>query len=264
MRIVSREDWGAAPARRTSKIPTPSPEAWLHHTVGLYRGRTGMRKLQRDHFARGFRDVGYSFVIDSVDFTVYEGAGPGILGAHTRGHNSRSHGIAVTGNFENLNPSPALLARIGQLVAYGHEKGWWPPELTGGHRDTKSTACPGSKLYPKIPVINEIATRKDTTMETHEAEGLVHHLYEKLLAREADPAGFNYWVGLLVDGTADENAVRWAFMDVAMAEVRLAMNAVAEHASSGSSAPLDAAVRAAVADYHAQLLAALKFMDDEE
>jgi hypothetical protein len=260
MKIVTREEWGAEPPRKVSSIPLPAPELWLHHTVSLYRGPAGMRKLQLDHFARGFRDVGYPIVIDSLTLKVYEGAGIGVLAAHTKGHNRTGQAIALTGNYENREVSPELIARIAEVVAYGHEQGWWAqPQLTGGHRDVRSTLCPGDNLYKAIPAINEMAANwnKEATMDIEDAQILVTSLYERVLGRGADEAGWNYWTNLLGSGKATEAQVRWEFMFVALEELRIRDAALAEHASSGSGAPAEAVVRAAIADYHAELLQAL-------
>lgn len=164
--IVPREQWGARPARRTSRIPLPSRELWLHHTVGGYYGPSGMRRLQAFHQDdRNFRDVGYSLVVDGRSLTIYEGAGIGILGAHTKGHNSIGHGIAVTGNFNNVPVTAELVNLLAELVAHGHQRGWWPKQLTGGHRDVKATSCPGNHLYNAIPTINRIAETKEPDMD---------------------------------------------------------------------------------------------------
>lgn len=165
--IVSRTEWGARSPRGTPRrMNTPTSRLFLHHTVGEYGGpdspepadgRAGMRRLQRDHFNRGFNDIGYSFVIDPIPLTAFVGRGPGIQGAHTKGYNSTSHAIAVVGNYQNLIPSDSLLKFIGELVAYGKMEGWWDDVITGGHRDVSATACPGSNLYGKIRTINQYA-----------------------------------------------------------------------------------------------------------
>lgn len=114
-----------------------------------------MRSIQNFHMdSRGWSDIAYSFVIDPVDLTIYEARGAGVLGGHTFGRNSISHAICIMGNFDREQPTPALIDRIAELVAYGHARGWWPKQLTGGHRDVRSTSCPGTNLYRQIPTIN--------------------------------------------------------------------------------------------------------------
>jgi hypothetical protein len=233
MDIVSTEDWGAQAPTRTSYIATPSRELWLHHTVGLYPGVAGMRRLQRDHKARGFRTVGYNFVIDADDdsLTVYEGAGAGVLGAHTYRHNSKSHGISVTGNFESRKVTEALVLQIARLVAHGYEQGWWPNQITGGHRDTKATACPGANLYKAIPEINakvlEILNGKDIPMPDKDFDAEIERLYNDILGRPSDAEGKAYWIDQAESGT-DLDVIQYHFLVVRLAADRKAMEALAE------------------------------------
>lgn len=153
--IISRTDWGARAPKRRSKIPTPTRELWLHHTAGNESGAAGMRKIQNFHMdGRGWSDIAYSFVIDPETLFIYEARGAGVLGGHTFGRNSISHAICVMGNFDRRTVPPALVDRIAQLAAYGHRKGWWPKTLTGGHRDVRSTSCPGDNLYRELAPIN--------------------------------------------------------------------------------------------------------------
>lgn len=163
IRIIPRTQWGAPPTT-TPTITTPTPELWLHHTAGTQRGPAGMRQIRQAHLNRGWQDIGYSFVIDPHDQAIYEGRGPGRQGAHTEGHNSKSHGICIMGNYEADTVTPQLINTIADLVHHGHQQGWWPPTITGGHRDTKPTACPGQHLYNAIPQINHTATQPEPPM----------------------------------------------------------------------------------------------------
>lgn len=162
LEIVSRADWGARAPRSTVAIGTPSPELWLHHSAGSESGGAGVRAIQNFHMdTRGWTDIAYSFLVDRDALTVYEGRGAGIRGGHTFGHNTISHGLCVMGNFEVSSPSNALVARIADLVRHGHGRGWWPAQLSGGHRDVRATACPGHNLYGEITEINRLAIIDD-------------------------------------------------------------------------------------------------------
>ncbi len=169
--IVSRAQWGARAPRRRHKIPTPTRDLVQHHTVGDYRGAAGIRAIQNFHMdERGWSDIAYSFVVDRRTLTVYEGRGFGIAGGHTRGHNTTSHAICVTGNFDLYQPSDELLRVIAELVRYGADQGKWPDRLTGGHRDFGSTACPGRYLYLAIPTINRLVRDQEPTVEEKHVE----------------------------------------------------------------------------------------------
>ena len=156
--IISRQDWGARAPRRRSTIPIPTEELWLHHTAGNHSGVLGVRSIQNFHMdIRGWSDIAYSYLIDRDSLDVYEGRGAGILGGHTFGRNSISHAICVMGNFDVTSVSDPLIDRVAELVAHGHQQGWWPSILTGGHRDVRATSCPGDNLYAQIEEINRRA-----------------------------------------------------------------------------------------------------------
>jgi len=114
---------------------------------------------------RGWSDIAYSFVVDRDTFEIYEGRGAGVQGGHTRGRNSISHAICVMGNFEVAAASDGLVDQVAALIRHGHQQGWWPSMLTGGHRDVGSTACPGRNLYAQIEEINRRAVANDDDQE---------------------------------------------------------------------------------------------------
>lgn len=169
--IVAREDWGARPPKRRHNIPVPTRDLVQHHTVGDYRGAAGIRAIQNFHMdGRGWSDIAYSFVIDRRNLTIYEGRGFGVAGGHTKGHNTTSHAICVTGNFDLYQPSDDLLRVIAALVRFGADQGKWPDRITGGHRDFGSTACPGKYLYLAIPTINRYVQQQESTVEEKNIE----------------------------------------------------------------------------------------------
>jgi hypothetical protein len=145
-----------------------------------------MRQIQRFHMeTRGWSDIAYSFVVDPDTLEVFEGRGAGIAGGHTRGHNTISHAICVMGNYETDRPTDALLNRIAELVAHGHHQGWWPAQLTGGHRDASgaSTACPGRHLQTAIPTINARAAAGPSEETTVHDEDQIRRLQRFLRSR---------------------------------------------------------------------------------
>lgn len=162
LEIVTRTGWGARPPLSVVTIGTPSPELWLHHSAGNESGSAGVRAIQNFHMdGKGWSDIAYSFLIDRNSATVYEGRGAAVRGGHTFGHNTISHGICVMGNFEISSVSAVVVTRVAELVRYGHGRGWWPAQLSGGHRDVRATACPGANLYNQISEINRLAIIDD-------------------------------------------------------------------------------------------------------
>ena len=168
MNIISRAEWGArSPSRPPTPIATPTPRLWLHHTAGaLDAGGNGVwwddvRGIQNFHIdVRKWIDIGYSFVVGGGK--VYEGRGAGIAGGHTEGDNSRSHAICLVGDYSWMDPTDRDLAAIVDLTVHGHKNGWWPNQITGGHRDAPGaqTACPGDRLYARIPDLNRLITAR--------------------------------------------------------------------------------------------------------
>jgi len=148
MRVVSRREWGAKPAKATTPLqPARVTMFVLHHTTGSYRGASArtVRQIQAFHQGpeRGWSDVGYNFLIGD-DGTVYEGRGWGFVGAHARGENSRSIGVAYVGDGSRPVPDAAKRAIVELL---GEAERRFGSLRQVGHRDVGATACPGDVLY---------------------------------------------------------------------------------------------------------------------
>ncbi|MCF6524676.1 N-acetylmuramoyl-L-alanine amidase [Streptomyces sp. JJ36] len=137
-----------------------------------------LRGLQRDHVRRmGWDDIGYNYVVDRCG-NIYEGRGGGVgrkvLGAHTRGFNTASVGIAALGTFPagahvprpmldavaavaawKLEPSADPRGRV-RLVSTNSESRFHKGTeaslpVVAGHRDSFETRCPGEALYDALP-----------------------------------------------------------------------------------------------------------------
>ena len=135
--------------------------------------------------SRGWSDVGYNFLVDKFG-RIWEGRAGGIdrpvVGAHTLGYNDYAFAMSAIGNFETVQPKPAMLQAYGALMA-------WKLSLHGvdasstkqvvgpdsfqainGHRDAGSTACPGRNLYAKLSVIREHAAEAQRGWDGRELE----------------------------------------------------------------------------------------------
>ncbi|MET8766399.1 peptidoglycan recognition protein [Streptomyces sp. NPDC004658] len=182
-RIVTRRGWGADESLRergfvyTKKIKA----AFVHHTAtgNAYtcaQAPSVIRGIYRYHVkSMGWRDIGYNFLVDKCG-TLYEGRAGGVakavLGAHTRGFNTDSMGIAVIGTYGTARPPSAAVTAIARLTAwklglYGVDPGaktyltsgggnLYPKgknvrlNVISGHRDGFATECPGKQLYAKL------------------------------------------------------------------------------------------------------------------
>ncbi|XP_035242443.1 peptidoglycan recognition protein 5 [Anguilla anguilla] len=156
LRLVSRSQWGALAPVSQERLKGPAQKAIIHHTA-LWPCRSHqdclaqLRYTQKLHMQdRDFHDIGYNFLV-GVDGTVYEGRGWGIVGAHAKGNNYDSLGIAFMGNFNDETPSLAALSSTKQLLQRGVNLGYLQPAFTLlGHRDVAKTECPGNTLYEAL------------------------------------------------------------------------------------------------------------------
>ncbi|XP_071396249.1 peptidoglycan recognition protein 5 [Centroberyx affinis] len=157
VQVVSRLQWGAAAPRRRDTLRGSAQRVVIHHTAmtncrALRECTDQMILIQKMHMKeRGFDDIGYNFLVGG-DGTVYEGRGWGVIGAHTKGNNHDSLGVALMGNFNNDTPSTEALSSIKQFLRSGVSLGYLHPEfILLGHRDLGNTQCPGEKLYASLP-----------------------------------------------------------------------------------------------------------------
>lgn len=157
--VYNRAAWGAKAPKSLQRL-TSNGDVWVHHTAvadtwpGLQGEIAEMRSIQRYHQdSKGWSDIAYSWVVFPSG-NVFEGRGWGVAGAHTKGHNSSSHGICFAGNFQHDHPTEAALEAARALIRWGAEKGVVArPFNLGGHRDVAATACPGQNLYPLVPTL---------------------------------------------------------------------------------------------------------------
>jgi hypothetical protein len=191
-RIVTRRGWGADESLReggfvyTKKVKA----AFVHHTASGNNYRCSqapsvIRSIYRYHVvSSGWRDIGYNFLVDKCG-NIYEGRAGGVakpvMGAHTRGFNSDTMGIAVLGSFHNTKPSAAAVTAVARLTAW--KLGLYGADPRGktylksgggnlyrkgknvrlnvisGHRDGFATECPGRLLYGKLGSARTAAAR---------------------------------------------------------------------------------------------------------
>jgi uncharacterized protein with LGFP repeats len=156
----------------------------VHHTVNSNDYRAGdvpglIRGMYRYHTVNlGWSDIGYNFLIDRFGRTWVGRAGgfkEPVRGAHTLGFNSTSTGVALIGNFDLARPSRKARTALVHLAAWKLNKYHRNPlgkakvfshgsdrfafgrrvrlPVLDGHRDTNLTACPGQRLYERLPEI---------------------------------------------------------------------------------------------------------------
>lgn len=165
MEIITRAEWGARFENGVTSAPMPAPEVWLHHSVTASAG-PGATLEQDAATVRSLESIGESRFGYGISYTwlvcksgrIFEGHSPNRQGTHTGGRNDRARAICLIGNYETDQPTDAQLVSAAALLHYAKTKGWIQnARLNGGHRDVKSTACPGKNAYAKISTINSLA-----------------------------------------------------------------------------------------------------------
>jgi hypothetical protein len=187
--VVPRSGWLADESivRAQPQLADEVRYAVVHHTAGANdytaaQAPAVVRAIQLYHVkANGWNDIGYNALVDRFG-VVYEGRAGGldrnVVGAHARGFNTGSFGIAVLGEFTRAEPTASSLDALARTIAWrldlahtdplttldaissGSER--FPPGLpvflrrVSGHRDTGLTSCPGDRLYTRL---DELARR---------------------------------------------------------------------------------------------------------
>ncbi len=184
--IVPRSAWGADESLRKSapQLAATVRLSIVHHTAGTNaytraQAPAIMRGIELYHVkSNGWNDIGYNFLVDRFG-TVYEGRYGGVdrnvVGAHAKGFNTGSVGVAVIGTFEDADIPAAAEASLASLLAWRLDLAHLDPLSTmtfvsggserfpagipvflraiSGHRDTGLTACPGDLLYARLDAI---------------------------------------------------------------------------------------------------------------
>src|ERR687891_1525731 len=181
--IVPRLSWGADESTRRNQPSYVDAVRFsiVHHTAGrnaYSRAEAAaiVKGIQLYHVkGNGWNDIGYNFLVDRFG-TVYEGRFGGIernvVGAHARGFNTGSVGIAVLGTYSGATPSREAQEAVAKLVAWRLDLAHVDPaglltfisggseryrsgvpvllRVVSGHRDTGFTDCPGGAFYARL------------------------------------------------------------------------------------------------------------------
>lgn len=174
MKIYSRNEWGARYKDGFSARTARNLAVYAHHSVTKSAGPSAtlaqdiatvkaIEAIGQQRFGGG---ISYTFLVTQAG-RVFEGHSIGRVGAHTGGRNSTSAGICFVGNYENDQVTVAQRNAVVALLKHGRAKGWWArAAFTGGHRDVKSTACPGKNVYAQLANFSALAqSAKPTTVE---------------------------------------------------------------------------------------------------
>lgn len=195
--IVTRAQWGAD-ERLGGPWPDVSASLramYLHHTAGTNtytraQAASVVRSIYAFHTkSRDWPDIGYQFLVDRFG-TIYQGRRDALvdlpIGAQAGGYNTATIGVSAMGNFQSAAPPAAMLRSIERLFAWqayahGLDATGRTTLVTGssslngtrakpgttvtvpvilGHRDTNVTACPGARLWAKLPTIRSAVKKQ--------------------------------------------------------------------------------------------------------
>lgn len=115
----------------------------LHHSATPDGTLRDFDAIRREHLSRGYRDIGYHWVVEKVNekLVALPGRPEWDTGAHCPGRNYDGIGICIIGNFQETRPDPEIYPFVADLcrqIMLRH-----PIKEIGGHREYAATACPG-------------------------------------------------------------------------------------------------------------------------
>lgn len=110
----------------------------------------GVAEIRAMHKAKGWRDVGYHYVIRR-DGRVEKGRADNVMGAHVEGHNDGSLGICLVGGVKpnmtaETNFTPAQYTALEELLT--RLRGTYPRARICGHRDLSPDRNGNGKVEP--------------------------------------------------------------------------------------------------------------------
>ena len=151
--LVSRDEWGALPAKGNCEPMNGVSAITVHHTTehGLTTKSDidAVRAIARNHRnVNGWADVGYHFLVGR-DGKVYEGRAIDLQGAHCGGVNNKHNvGVSLIGDFTRHEPSGIQEAALIAVLAELREKYNVPKSKLFGHGElpNTNTQCPGEAM----------------------------------------------------------------------------------------------------------------------
>ena len=114
----------------------------IHHSASPRM--TSLQQIQQWHRNKGWREIGYHFVIDGSG-QLQKGRPVKEAGAHAMGHNTHSLGICVTGNNTKREDRWSDYQKDALVSFVKGFRVFFPVAEIVGHRDLhgSKTLCPG-------------------------------------------------------------------------------------------------------------------------
>jgi len=128
------------------------------HCTATPEGRAvSVDEIRQWHLDRGWSDIGYHYIID-IKGNLQEGRPLTRAGAHVRGHNKGSIGIAYVGGVDSdLKPKDTRTdCQKGRLKAFIMDlMDEYPNATLHGHNEFSSKACPSFEVQDEYQDIIE-------------------------------------------------------------------------------------------------------------
>lgn len=168
--IVSKKDWGAAPANERLMRKQKVRAIIVHHT-----GERQNRKLTLEKKLRGLQaysmrrdsvsetrkikppwgDMPYHYYID-LSGRIGEGRDPKFAGDTNTGYKTDGYlQVVVEGHFDREKPTADQLNALNSLVLYLASKYKIAANDITGHNDHAPSDCPGTNLKPHLKILRE-------------------------------------------------------------------------------------------------------------
>lgn len=171
--VHDRAAWGARrPRRQVTVLDAPPDHIVVHHTAtpntadrSLDHAFALSRAIQNHHMDRnGWNDIGQQLTISRGGHTM-EGrarslgaiaSNDHVVGAHTASHNAHTIGIECEGRYTAAAiPDPLWEALCDVCTWLCARYRLNPYRAIVGHRDFNATACPGERLYRRLPLLRK-------------------------------------------------------------------------------------------------------------
>ena len=125
----------------------------IHCTATREGDDISVDTIRRWHLARGWSDIGYHYVID-IKGNINAGRPIELIGAHTKGQNKYSIGIAYVGGVEADGVTPKdtrTKAQKDSIIRLVKKlKGCYPDVTIHGHNSFSLKACPSYNVQDEI------------------------------------------------------------------------------------------------------------------
>lgn len=128
----------------------------LHCSATEYGKDYDVDTIRQWHLARGWKDIGYHYVIYR-DGTIVKGRDVDVIGSHVKGHNHDTIGICYIGGLLEGEPADTMtsmqeISFLELVFSLRTVFGWLSVH---GHNEYAAKACPSFSVKEKYKFINQ-------------------------------------------------------------------------------------------------------------